>query len=148
MYTLQLYHKKNHLPFLKKINIYLLKTEFWWSKNRSILDSHGYVIEHPHILTIFMEIKKNILISQRFTRFSIVCVPLIFKTKRITWLWNFCGHFHQFNWDTIIPYGAKIFKIWWWLEQVGLQTPLVWGHSKEWFPHELCVSCSLIVFSW
>lgn len=36
---------------------YLLRTELRWSKDRSILDSHGYVIEHPHKLTIFMEIK-------------------------------------------------------------------------------------------
>lgn len=57
MYTLQLKHdKKNQIPLRNKKN-YLLRTELRWSKDGSILDSHGYVIEHPHILTIFMEIK-------------------------------------------------------------------------------------------
>lgn len=57
MYTLQLNHdKNNHIPLRNKKK-YLLRTELRWSKDGSILDSHGYVIEHPHILTIFMEIK-------------------------------------------------------------------------------------------
>lgn len=58
MYTLQLNHdKKNHIPLRNKKKNYLLRTELRWSKDGSILDSHGYVIEHPHILTIFMDIK-------------------------------------------------------------------------------------------
>lgn len=57
MYTLQLSHDKK-ITYLYEIKInYLLRTELRWSKDGSILDSHGYVIEHPHILTIFMEIK-------------------------------------------------------------------------------------------
>lgn len=67
------YSKKNHIPFLKKIYIYLLKTEFRWSKDRSILDSHGNVVEHPHILTIFMKIKK-------YSYFRIIHSILLYRT--------------------------------------------------------------------